>query len=164
LAKARRGGSKRDRAKLESSLSQVDADLLIGMEKICLEPYQVVHFKPGMGVEIDFVNDTEKERFRLIIERSEINTRHAKYELLARHSIPLLRLEIAGATHYNPDGTEVPCPHLHIYRPGFRDRYAKPMPHEFGDPDDPLECLRAFLGYCNAVQVPRISQKRGLFP
>jgi hypothetical protein len=70
----------------------------------------------------------------------------------------LLRLDIDGPTHQNPDGTEVPCPHLHIYREGYADKWAQPIPADFTNPADLIATLREFLVYCRVQNIPGINR------
>jgi hypothetical protein len=48
----------------------------------------------------------------------------------------LLRLDIDGPPHQNPDGVDVPCPHLHVYREGYGAKWAMPLPADFTNPSD----------------------------
>ena len=80
----------------------------------------------------------------------------------ARQVVVLLRLDIDGAPHRNPDGTEVGCPHLHIYRQGYADKWAFPAPPELlSDTGSPYEVLVLFMKRCNITLPPNI--QRGLF-
>lgn len=148
----------------EPDLSQDMADFLIDTPKIPLDPDIKVPFFPGVNAEIDFKGTVTDERFRVIVQRSGINPRHAKYELMAGRSLVLLRFEIEGPPHFNPGEDEpVLCPHLHRFREGYGDRWAEPAMGLFGDSENLLACLHGFLRYCNAVQVPPIRQERSLF-
>ncbi len=84
------------------------------------------------------------------------------YNNRVKVSIILVRLDIDGPSHRNPDGAEVPCPHIHHYREGFGDKWAIPAPIDlFRNTDDIWESLRDFFRYCNIVEPPLI--ERGLF-
>jgi|SRR6185437_4112120 len=164
MSRRKRGRRPRRKIEPERDLSQEMADLLIETPKLAQDPGVGVRFFPGMNFEIDYRGETEsQELFRIIVERSEVNPRHAKYELLVRHSIVLLRFEIEGPAHHNPDHVRIACPHLHRYRAGFDDRWAEPAADLFGNTNDLLECLYGFLRYCNVVQVPLIRRDGGLF-
>jgi hypothetical protein len=117
----------------------------------------------GMNAEINFQSTAGPERFRLIIERHRFNPQHAKYQFMTASSDGLLRLEIDGPTHWNPDDEEIPCPHIHRYREGAGLRWAMPITDQFGDPSDLVAGLTWFMGYCNIVQVPTILSVRSLF-
>ena len=46
-------------------------------------------------------------------------------------------------------------PHLHIYREGYGDKWAAPLPsRDFLRPDDSWQMLTEFMRYCNIVETP----------
>jgi len=63
--------------------------------------------------------------------------------------------------HRNPDNTEVACPHLHVYREGYGDKWAMPLDDLFADTTDLMNLLEDFMRYCNIIEPPII--QRGLF-
>lgn len=70
----------------------------------------------------------------------------------------LLRLDIGGPPHENPDGAEVPSPHLHVYREGYGDKWAVPTPPEFGNTGDLAGTLQDFMQYCRIQEIPAIQR------
>ena len=73
----------------------------------------------------------------------------------------MCRLDL-GVPHRNPDGEEIPAPHLHIYREGYDDKWAYPLPQDtFTNIDDKWQIFLDFMKYCNIVDAPNF--KRGLF-
>jgi hypothetical protein len=66
--------------------------------------------------------------FLLDVTLYQIKLTKATFQNRARAVIILYRLDIDGAPHRNPDDQEVPCPHLHVYREGFGDKWATPAP------------------------------------
>ena len=67
----------------------------------------------------------------------------------------LARLDFGGAPHRNPDGEEIASPHLHVYREGFGDKWAFPVPTDtFTDLADLWRTLQNFMHYCNIVELP----------
>jgi len=67
------------------------------------------------------------------------------YQNRARGVAILARLDFGGAPHRNPDDEEITCPHLHLYREGYGDRSAVPLPAErFSDAGDPWVLLQSF--------------------
>ncbi len=61
----------------------------------------------------------------------------------------LLRLDIDGRPHTNPDGQELPCPHLHIIKEEYGTSWAYPVPREiFNDTTNLLLSFINFLEYC----------------
>ena len=74
----------------------------------------------------------------------------------------LARLDFGGAPHRNPDGEEIACPHLHLYREGYGDRWASPPPADrFAPGADPWDALQEFMRFCNVSRPPEL--ERGLF-
>lgn len=63
--------------------------------------------------------------------------------------------------HYrNPDGEEVPCPHLHTYREGYGYKWAIEV-HSDQFPsiqEDSWQTLQDFMQYCNIVVPPDIQR------
>ena len=79
-----------------------------------------------------------------------------------RQVVVLVRLDLGGAPHRNPDDVEVPAPHLHVYREGYGDKWAMAVPRDrFRDLADVWTALEDFLRFCNVTQPPHI--ERGLF-
>jgi hypothetical protein len=69
----------------------------------------------------------------------------------------LLRLDVDGPPHENPDGTVVPCPHLHIWKQDAADKWAIPAPAaSFTDMADLVATFRDFLTYCNVTEITQI--------
>ena len=98
----------------------------------------------------------------LDVTRAQIKLTKATYQSRARGAIVLLRLDLDGPPHRNPDGVEVACPHLHVYREGFGDKWAVPAPSDrYTNPDDLFLSFEAFMKECNIKELPRIH--KGLF-
>jgi len=73
-----------------------------------------------------------------------------------------MRLDLDGPPHTNPDGQEIPCPHLHIYREGYGDKWASPLPAaRYPNVKDLFSTFEEFMRHCNITQPPQID--RGLF-
>jgi hypothetical protein len=73
-----------------------------------------------------------------------------------------MRLDIDGSPHRNPDGTEIPCPHLHTYREGFGDKWAIAAPSDrYANTLDLFSTCEAFLQHCNITGSSRM--QKGLF-
>jgi len=91
----------------------------------------------------------------LDIGTSSIKLSKLMFQNRARTTAILVRLEIDGSPHRNPDDTEVPCPHIHLYREGFNDKWAFPVPSEhFRDLTDKYITLEDFMRFCHIVQPP----------
>lgn len=73
-----------------------------------------------------------------------------------------MRLDVDGAPHRNPDGSEITCPHLHIYREGYGDKWPIPAPADrYSDTRNLFSTFEAFMTHCNVTSTPNI--QKGLF-
>ena len=145
-------------------LTQAEADALIAMEKHRSEEQEYNYPNPGQEAKIGLVSPDRRERFVLTINRKSIDLRKRSYQTLGRQVVVLVRLDY-GAPHRNPDGEEIPSPHLHRYRERYGDRWATRFPEgQFPNIADPwLALTRDFMRYCNVTRPPRI-RDGGLFP
>ena len=147
---------------MEVFLLQAEADALIRMEKVREDDTE--WDAPGAGdkVTIPLTSADKREKFLLDMSRGRIDLLRGKYQNRGRQVVPLVRLEFGGAMHVNPDGQEIPCPHLHIYREGYGDKWAIPVPADrFPDTSDPWRMYDDFLRFCNITRPPVM--RRGLF-
>lgn len=143
-------------------ISQAEADALIAMEKHCVENKSWLFPEPGGRLAIPLVSPDKRENFILDITRAQIKLKKATYQNRARQAIILMRLDLDGPPHRNPDDQEIPCPHLHIYREGYGDKWAVPAPaYIYSNMADLFSTFEAFMGHCNITQKPQID--RGLF-
>ncbi len=145
-------------------LAQARADELMAMPKV-LEDKSVMSVPaPGRALERGLVSVDRREMFVLDVYRGKrdlITLRKCTYQERLRSEVVLVRLDI-GKPHTNPDGQEIPGPHVHTYREGFDDRWAEPVPRDrFPALNDLESTLEHFLAYCNVQRVPAI--QRGMF-
>jgi hypothetical protein len=146
----------------EINLTQAEADALIALEKQRETDDVWEYPKLGGQINIPLTSADKRERFFLDISRGNINLLKGTYQNRARSVVVLVRLDFGGSLHRNPDDTEIPCPHLHIYREGYGDKWAIPAPaNHFPNIDDLSKTLDDFMRYCNIVMPPLI--QRGLF-
>ncbi len=144
------------------NLTQSEADELIAMDKHCVDDKPVDY--PGLGgrVTVPVTSRNRRENFLLDVTRGRIDLLRGKYQNRARQVVILVRLDFGGAPHRNPDDAVIACPHLHVYRAGFGDKWAEPVPREaFPNPDDLWQTLHDFMRYCNITRPPLF--ERGLF-
>ncbi|MHB8881720.1 MAG: DUF6978 family protein [Thermodesulfovibrionales bacterium] len=144
------------------NLMQAEADALIAMEKHRLNDTRWDY--PGLGgtVIIPLVSMNRRENFLLDVSRSRIDLLKGTYQNRARQTVILVRLDFGGQPHRNPDDTEIPSPHLHIYREGFGDKWAMTVPADsFANIAERWQALEDFMRFCNVTETPII--ERGLF-
>lgn len=143
-------------------LSQTEADALIAMEKRRTNDAEWSFPPPGDRLTIPLESVDKREAFMLDVRRSQIKLTKATFQNRARQVIILMRLDLEGPPHRNPDDTEVACPHLHVYREGFADKWAvSAPPHLYPDSASMFEKFRAFMSQCNVTVAPNI--QLGLF-
>jgi hypothetical protein len=143
-------------------ISQAEADALIAMEKLFVDENDWTFPSEGERIALELTSPDKRENFTLDITRARIKLTKATYQNRARSAIILMRLDLDGPPHRNPDGHEIPCPHLHIYREGYGDKWAIPAPLDrYSDPADLFSTCEAFMQHCN-ISGPAKMQK-GLF-
>ena len=145
------------------NLTQAEANDLIALEKHRVDRRE--WFYPHMGgkVTIPLVSWDGRERFHLDLYRGRISLSRKTFQNRARGVVVLVRLDAGGPPHRNPDDREVPAPHLHIYREGFGDKWAVPVPSaHFATLTDTWQTLQDFMAYCTIKEPPNI--RRELFP
>jgi hypothetical protein len=146
----------------EINLTQAEADLLIEMEKYRVDDNMWKYPSLGGSITMPLVSEDKRENFLLDISRGKIDLLKGTYQNRSRQVVILIRLDFGGQPHRNPDGQEIASPHLHIYREGFGDKWAMPVPGDrFINMDDLWQTLQDFISYCNITKPPII--ERGLF-
>jgi uncharacterized protein DUF6978 len=144
------------------NLTQAEADALIEMEKCRADEKEYFFPQPGQRISIPLTSPDKRESFMLDVTRAQIKLTKATYQDRARQVIILMRLDLGGPLHRNPDGTEIPCPHLHMYREGYGDKWAIPAPAgRYPDTLDLFSTFEAFMRHCNITDTPNI--QKGLF-
>ena len=145
-----------------ANLTQAEADTLLAMKKRNADSTEWDY--PGLGgrVTAPLVSLDGREQFLLDIRRASIGFGKGTYQHRGRHVAILARLDFGGPPHRNPNDEEIGSPHLHLYREGFGDKWAFPVPHDsFPNLSDPWLTLEDFMRFCNIIQPPII--RRGLF-
>lgn len=143
-------------------LAQAEADALIAIEKHRVDDHQWLFSAPGERLAIPLISPDKREHFMLDVNRGQIKLTKATYQNRARQAIILMRLDLDGPPRRNPDGSEIPCPHLHIYREGFGDKWAIPAPpSQYTVTLDLFSTFQAFMAHCNVTLPPNI--QKGLF-
>jgi len=129
------------------------------MAKERIGDWHYPHPTLGGHVPIPLRSTDRHEAFILDIQRGRVEMRRISYQTRARTAVVLARLDMAGPPHRNPDGEEVPCPHLHVYREGFGDKWAGALPMAGVGPGvDAWRTLQEFMRYCNVIKPPIIDR------
>ena len=146
----------------DANLTQAEADALLAVEKHRVDESRWTY--PGMGgrIEVPLISANRREGFFLDVSRGRIDLLRTKYQARARQVVSLARVDVAGAPHRNPDGEEIPCPHLHLYREGLGDKWAIAAPSDrYANTMDLPSTCEAFLEHCNITGPSKM--QRGLF-
>jgi hypothetical protein len=145
---------------MEILLSQSEADAFIAMPKVRTDETEWAF--SGAALAIPLTSEDRRTNFFLDLSRGRISLAKGKYQNRVHQSVILVRLDFGGAPHRNPDGVEMTCPHLHIYREGYGDKWAFAVPADkFSNISDTWATLEDFMRYCTITQPPII--QRGLF-
>ena len=146
----------------DMNLTQAEADALIAMEKHRVNEERSDFPVGGQSLVLPLQSADKREQFLLDLGRGRIDLLKVKMQNRGRQVVVLVRLDLGGAPHRNPDGEEISVPHLHVYREGFGDKWAVPVPvARFTATHDIWRTLEEFTRFCNITQPPHID--RGLF-
>ena len=146
----------------DSSLTQIEADALIAAEKRSVDAQEWKYPDFGGTITIPLISIDKREPFLLDLRRSRIDLAKGTYQNRGRQVVVLVRLDFGGRPHRNPDDNQIGSSHLHLYREGYGDKWAFPVPSaRFADLTNPWRTLQDFLQFCNVVDPPVI--RRGLF-
>lgn len=135
-------------------LGQAEADALIAMGKTFLKR-KTICLPPGIDESRELVGDDKTELFLLDLWRGTLRLSKYRYQTRGRRIVVLVRVDIDGAPHTNPDGGNVGPSHIHVYREGFEDRWAHPLnPAQFSDSTDIVQTFHDFAAFCSIRDVP----------
>jgi hypothetical protein len=144
------------------TLTQAEADALIAIEKHRVNDERSDFPMRGQSLTVPLQSFDRREQFLLDLSRGRIDLLKVKMQNRGRQVVVLVRLDLGGAPHRNPDGEEISAPHLHVYREGYGDKWAMALPADrFRDPVDVLATYEDFLAFCSVTKPPNIEP--GLF-
>jgi hypothetical protein len=157
-------------------LTQADADALMDLEKKRTSDDRYSFPYAGEILTVPLISVDGREFFLLDINRKgSIRLSRCTYQERYRKTVVLVRLDIDGQPHTNPEvdivplpylmpynGQTIQCPHLHLYVEDYMDKWAIPAPaNDFPNTTDLYKTLADFFRYCNITEPPVI--QRGLF-
>jgi hypothetical protein len=141
---------------MDRLLTQSETDALLALEKRCLHTGNLSLPVGGEKLVLNLESLGGREKFLLDVNRGRIKLSQCTYQERVRTSIILVRLDLDGPEHTNPDGEVLPCPHLHIYREGYGDKWAEALPPSFLNPNNLIATLGHFWSFCNITNLPAI--------
>ncbi len=129
-------------------LTELDVKRLISIKKYQQEEKRYTY--PSVGeIEIPLISADKKEEFILDVWKGKIALK-TKYQTRVHKTMVLVRLDLNGPPHRNPDGKEVEGTHIHIYQEGYDDKWAYPVEiRYFPNISDLWKTLYDFMEYCN---------------
>ena len=137
-------------------LTQSEADLLIQTEKHYLGEETFLFPYGGRQITVPLFSAERKHEFTLDVNSKRLDIRKYTFGNRTKSTIILVRVDLLdGGKHVNPDETIIEGPHIHEYREGFGDRFARPLPPEFGNPHEPFNVFLYLMNYCKVVTKPR---------
>ncbi len=143
-------------------LTQREANRLIEVLKSIKDPGLFIFPNHRAQARINVVSNSTKDRFLVTVNRKAFRATKCSYQELysSGDNEILFRLDVDSSPHCNPDDTVVESPHLHVYREGFGDSWAIPLPENFPITEGLDEWLIQFLEYCrivnaNALALPK---------
>jgi hypothetical protein len=138
-------------------LTQVEADRLMQVVKHFVRPPASISIPPGVDDTYELASPDGRETFLLDVWRGTIRLTKARFQNRARVTVVLVRLDIDGAPHTNPDGQRLPGTHLHVFREGYDDRWAYPADTTtFKLLTDPDTTFQDFCSFCKIESPPPI--------
>lgn len=140
-------------------LTQKEADALIEMLKSINNTDQPLPFPaPGSEEKLYLQSEDGKNDFIVDINRKGYVsiTKKCTYQGRYQKDVVLLRLDVGGAEHTNPDGTIVSENHIHIYKEGYGDKWAYELPKEIVNPEDLIQTTIDFLNYFNTTNADHL--------
>ena len=140
---------------MRMNISDKEAKELLHLEKHYFG--DTVYYFPN-NINIPLYSKDEKIEFSIDASANRVKLSKVKYQNRVYNNIVLVRIDINGAPHRNPDGTVIPCPHIHYYKEGFGDRIAEPLPPGIITSNDDVQKLIEFMNFCHVKTKPNIQR------
>ncbi|HSS97759.1 MAG TPA: hypothetical protein VLK33_12050 [Terriglobales bacterium] len=138
-------------------LTQAEADQFMQMVKRFVRPPASITIPPGMDDTYELTSSDDRERFLLDVWRGTLRLTKLKFQNRVRTVIVLVRLDVDGAPHTNPDGQRLSGTHLHLFREGYDDKWAYPVdPNIFTMLNDPGTAFQEFCNFCTIDSPPSV--------
>ncbi len=138
-------------------LTQAEADRFIQMTKRFVRAPAAISIPPGLDESHELAAVDDRERFLLDIWRGTLRLTKLKLQNRMRTVVVLVRLDVDGAPHTNPDGQRLSGTHLHLFREGYDDKWAFPVdPKIFTLLSDPGTTFQEFCALCKIESPPPV--------
>ena len=138
-------------------LTQTEADQFMLMVKHFVRPPASISIPPGGDETYELSSLNDRENFFLDVWRGTLRLTKLKFQNRVRTVVVLVRLDVDGAPHTNPDGQRLSGTHLHLFREGYDDRWAHPVdPSAFTLLSDPGTTFQEFCAFCKVESPPPV--------
>ena len=138
-------------------LTQAEADQFMQMAKRFVRPPAMITIPPDVDETYELADPNDRERFLLDVWRGTLRLSKLKFQNRVRTAIILVRLDVDGAPHTNPDGEQLSGTHLHLFREGFDDKWAHPVDSRvFTLLSDPGKTFHDFCAFCRIESPPPV--------
>ena len=138
-------------------LTQTEADQFMQMVKHFVRPPATITIPPGADDTYELAGPNNRETFLLDVWRGTLRLSKLKYQNRVQTAVILVRLDVDGAPHTNPDGEKLLATHMHLFKEGFDDRWAHPVDHaKFSMPSDPGTTFHEFCAFCKIEAPPPV--------
>jgi hypothetical protein len=110
----------------------------------------IVPIPPGVRNVYDLTGSDSGTAYLLDVHRGTIKLARVMFQNRVRTAVVLVRVDVNGAPHTNPDEQRLAGSHIHVYREGYEDKWAAPLdPAVFTDNTDIAQVLKDFCAFCN---------------
>lgn len=143
-----------------TNLSQKEADGLISIKKKRVDDKKYTYPSPSESLEVPLQSTDKRDQFKLTIQPGKISLSKVTDQMREKNTNTILvRVDIGNVKPTNPDEKVIEGNHIHLYKEGYEDKFAKPLPSSFTNPDDPYVTLAEFMKFCNITKVPIINRR-----
>src|SRR5258706_1875148 len=97
-------------------LTQAEADQFMQMMKHFVRHPATITIPPGADDTYELAGANEREVFLLDVWRGTLRLSKLKLQNRVRTAIVLVRLDVDGAPHTNPDGQHFSGTHIHLFK------------------------------------------------
>lgn len=138
-------------------LTQAEADQFIQMTKHFVQAPASIAIPPGVDDTYELAGPNDRERFLLDVWRGTLRLTKLRFQNRVRTVVVLVRLDVDGAPHTNPDAQRLSGTHLHLFKEGYDDKWAYPVdPQSFTLLSDPGTTFQEFCVFCRIESPPSV--------
>src|ERR1017187_5991056 len=108
-------------------LTQTEADQFMQMVKHFVRPPATITIPPGADDTYELAGPNNRETFLLDVWRGTLRLSKLKYQNRVQTAVILVRLDVDGAPHTNPDGVRLSGTDLSLLKEGFDENWESPV-------------------------------------